>query len=647
MSYTYTRINGERVEANVANAFYAMAAEFKRVWGLDLIVSSGTRTREEQAYLYNGWINRLPGFNLAAPPGSSNHEEYGPTGPRALDLRDSGGDAGVTVIGSARSNWLAANSGRWGFRNAGHYFSPREGWHYEYTGSLGGSGGGGGGTGGNFDQTTANEQNWMQNIGIDIGSHGADGIIGPDYENAVRTYQTMLRAYGYTGDIDGKWGAGTQAAHEKFYADWYSGGGKIAVDGQWGPATTKVLQARLGVEVDGQLGYNTIRALQTWLGVTADGEMGYNTISALQKAVGSPVDGELGPNTVRALQASLNAGGFAPHPTTPPVTPPTDGKLVEDGEWGPATTNALQKKLGVTVTGEMNEETYKALQKATGQVEDGLVGPITIKALQMNVGVEADGQLGPITVTALQKFLNANKNFQKVTVKEDTGVKYPQPEAPTYPGAVKWGHSPSSSPRGDNKVKWFIVHHWGAASLPSASAQWASFMKDRGEDGVAPTWQVNSDGSVYEAVPPDTHRAWASGKADYQSVCVETQNTSAAPNWGISEASHEAIAKLVVWASKRYGFPIDRNHVFGDREIEAKTGIKTRATICPGPSMDLDKIVELAKKYAEEPTPPVDPVDPVDPETWTVTISKDEAVAAGKAVDTAMDILKQIRKLLP
>lgn len=69
MSYTYTHIDGQRVETAVARAFASMEAEFRRVWGLDLIISSGTRTRAEQQYLYDGWINRRPGFNLAAKPG--------------------------------------------------------------------------------------------------------------------------------------------------------------------------------------------------------------------------------------------------------------------------------------------------------------------------------------------------------------------------------------------------------------------------------------------------------------------------------------------------------------------------------------------------------------------------------------------------
>lgn len=41
--------------------------------GVELRIVSGYRTYAEQARLYDGWIHHRPGFNLAAPPGKSNH----------------------------------------------------------------------------------------------------------------------------------------------------------------------------------------------------------------------------------------------------------------------------------------------------------------------------------------------------------------------------------------------------------------------------------------------------------------------------------------------------------------------------------------------------------------------------------------------
>jgi hypothetical protein len=78
---------------------------------------------------------------------------------------------------------------------------------------------GGGSSAPGFNQTVQNEQAWMISLGISCGPSGADGIRGDDTINAIKQYQEMLRPYGYTGDIDGVWGSGTQAAHEKLYAE--------------------------------------------------------------------------------------------------------------------------------------------------------------------------------------------------------------------------------------------------------------------------------------------------------------------------------------------------------------------------------------------------------------------------------------------
>jgi peptidoglycan hydrolase-like protein with peptidoglycan-binding domain len=67
--------------------------------------------------------------------------------------------------------------------------------------------------------TVQAQQNWLISRGYDLGPSGADGIAGPMYAAAVQRYQTFLRAYGYTGDIDGDWGPGTQAAHAAYYAE--------------------------------------------------------------------------------------------------------------------------------------------------------------------------------------------------------------------------------------------------------------------------------------------------------------------------------------------------------------------------------------------------------------------------------------------
>ena len=171
-----------------------------------------------------------------------------------------------------------------------------------------------------------------------------------------------------------------------------------------------------------------------------------------------------------------------------------------------------------------------------------------------------------------------------------------------YPGAARAGVSPNRSDR-QGKVRLFIVHHYAGTQDPESA--WRRFMSSN-DRSVSPNYQVNADGSVFEVVPPDRFRAWTTGTIDHQAVTCETQNTSGAPTWGISRESHEAIAHLVAWASQRYGFPIQRGRVedgnvvtvpgvVGHRETPAG---KATGTACPGPSMDIDGIIERARQIA-------------------------------------------------
>ncbi len=108
--------------------------------------------------------------------------------------------------------------------------------------------------------------------------------------------------------------------------------GRLSMDGYWGPATTKALQAYYGTPRDGvvssqykpnrkylpaatggwewhgnnAVGSQVIIRLQKTLGVQADGIMGPGTVKAMQKYYGVTVDGYMGVQTVKALQNALN-----------------------------------------------------------------------------------------------------------------------------------------------------------------------------------------------------------------------------------------------------------------------------------------------------------------------------------------------------
>jgi len=127
--------------------------------------------------------------------------------------------------------------------------------------------------------------------------------------------------------------------------------------------------------------------------------------------------------------------GGTPTPTpapTPAPTPPA-GRLGEDGDLGPATVSALQRRLNDTepgpdlaVDGDMGQvvrsrnvtfpagtktQTARYLQQRLNAMAgpcgiDGEIGPQTIKALQRHVVVPQDGQWGPQTTVSLQRKLN-------------------------------------------------------------------------------------------------------------------------------------------------------------------------------------------------------------------------------------------------
>lgn len=327
MAYTYTTVNGQRVQTDVAAAFQRMRTAFRARFGLDLIVSSGTRTRAEQQHLYN--LYRAGKGGLAAAPGFSNHEETGPRGPRAIDIRDSGTNAGVTQAGNARSNWIKANAPTYGFDPAGYRFSQVEPWHIEYTGPLGGGFAGGGGSFISFGNLSTEYIRALQSqlgVGVD-GQVGAgtisalqkkigaavDGQVGPD---TTRKLQAFVGA-----GVDGIWGTDTT---NKL---------KFAIDGGWfgqplhvliGAAHTRKLQEQLGVTADGLAGSGTISKLQQKIGAGADGVFGRGTISKLQSFVGAGVDGIWGADTATKVRAAIDASKFGTVvPPKPPVTKPT------------------------------------------------------------------------------------------------------------------------------------------------------------------------------------------------------------------------------------------------------------------------------------------------------------------------------------
>ena len=239
-------INGQPVARGTAQAFYKLRAAFKAATGYNLLVTSGYRTYAQQKSLYDRWKAGTFHAPSVARPGTSRHENG-----RALDLRDSGNSPGVTVAGNSRSNWMRANSHRYGFVANGYGF--REPWHFEYQGDPW--------AGSSTPTSTSSKLS-------------VDGQFGPA---STRKLQSLLGTH-QDGTFSG------QASSSKQY------------------------HVRMNTMRYGSGGSTAIRALQKRLGTTADGLFGPNTIKALQRKLGTTPDGYAGNNTVKAWQRKLNAG---------------------------------------------------------------------------------------------------------------------------------------------------------------------------------------------------------------------------------------------------------------------------------------------------------------------------------------------------
>ena len=558
MAYTYTTRNGQRVQTNVAAAFDRLNTAFRNRFGLNLLVSSGTRTNAEQWHLYN--LYKAGKGNLAAYPGTSNHEENGPAGPRALDVRDSGSDAGVTVRGTTRANWLRANAPAYGFNPAGYGFSQIEPWHIEYTGSLNGGGSSGG-----------------------SGKLIVDGLLG---FSTIKFLQKVL------GVIqDGKWGFNTTLAlQKKLNAIGYN----LTLDGDLGPATIKALQTYIlgHKKADGKIGPETIRGLQNYLNsggtfpakkptpkptpsakLDVDGNWGYNTNLVLQGLLKvKPADGKFGPITRKALQVALNAKPF-------------------DGQAGPITNKALQTflKQGGYYTGNI----------------DGEIGVESIKGLQrfLNTGK-------PFTHVVVDNV---------PTPPPPPVVSSPAKQVtPILPFAKEGWDTPRGRESRDkgSVIKALAIHHTGTTNDN------LNYFKQPG-NGSVPTWYTRPNGDIFEMTRPGL-RPVTTANSNNWTVSIETQNTTNADGgWKVSDESIEKIAQIAAWLHSYNGktldgipveFTLDREHIKGHREFEGNN------TQCPGDYLygKLDYIVDRAKEIYKTDYAPTKPLEPETPEGYTL-----------------------------
>jgi hypothetical protein len=111
-----SKLDIERLAMRTATP-YAALVDAAASDGILVTLNSGFRSYPEQKHLYDGFAKKLPGFNTAAKPGFSNHQNG-----IAFDLSVPGGDGNPTY------EWLKRNAPKFGFVRT----VSKEPWHWEF-----------------------------------------------------------------------------------------------------------------------------------------------------------------------------------------------------------------------------------------------------------------------------------------------------------------------------------------------------------------------------------------------------------------------------------------------------------------------------------------------------------------------------------
>jgi hypothetical protein len=106
----------EHIALDTLDPYFELVAAARRD-NVEVAINSGFRSYPEQKRLYEGYKKHLPGYNLAAPPGRSKHQNG-----IAFDIRVAGG-AGDPVY-----EWLKKHGPSHGFIRTVN----KEPWHWEY-----------------------------------------------------------------------------------------------------------------------------------------------------------------------------------------------------------------------------------------------------------------------------------------------------------------------------------------------------------------------------------------------------------------------------------------------------------------------------------------------------------------------------------
>ena len=169
------------------------------------------------------------------------------------------------------------------------------------------------------------------------------------------------------------------------------------------------------------------------------------------------------------------------------------------------------------------------------------------------------------------------------------------------------------SSRGGANVRRFIVH---AAAMTSLSGYLS--MVATGSREVSSHYTAKDDTLV--GIVDEAYRAWTSASyLDGEAITIEVINTGGPDEgWYVNAVTLATAAALIADVARRYGFPLDRAHVEGHRELLPRYG-ESYATVCPA-GIDLDHLVNLARAYSGTLAPRKDGLTVADIQTLIAAI---------------------------
>jgi hypothetical protein len=157
-------------------------------------------------------------------------------------------------------------------------------------------------------------------------------------------------------------------------------------------------------------------------------------------------------------------------------------------------------------------------------------------------------------------------------------------------------NTPNQGTRSGARVDHIILHHAAGTNLNGVLNMIATASRR-----VSYNYIIGPTGEIVGVVS-ENNRSWSVANAhwDSRSITICHINSSAGGSWPVSDAAHEASARLVADICRRRGIPVNRDRIFGHRELWTRHRAGY-ATACPG-GLNMDRIVTMAVADANLPT---------------------------------------------